>query len=114
MDNNDRTCSIRSFGIWLVVALAMLLSAPAASSNLVPDSPFHSSTRFRLILDSDASVRLTVFDINGRPIGTPLEESLPAGSHVVDFDGTGLSAGAYLLRLEAPGERMLRIIVVGG
>jgi hypothetical protein len=52
------------------------------------------------------NVKFDVFDINGRNIGsfreTPTQNNwYPAGIHNVLFDGTGLSSGIYLIRLQA-------------
>jgi len=46
-------------------------------------------------------VRLEVFDIAGRPTGSPLQNGWKeAGYHEVTFDGSGLASGIYVVRLE--------------
>lgn len=50
-------------------------------------------------------IRLEIFDLQGRVCGGPFEGVLPAGSSVLEIDPAGrggpLSAGAYILRLDA-------------
>ncbi|MCX6639373.1 MAG: T9SS type A sorting domain-containing protein [bacterium] len=52
-----------------------------------------------------AQVTLEVFDVNGRVVWVqhvePLQEWYPAGSHEIQFDGSGLPSGVYIYRLTA-------------
>jgi hypothetical protein len=46
-------------------------------------------------------VRLEVFDLNGRAVATLVEARQPAGTYSVNFDGSELSSGVYMYRLQA-------------
>jgi hypothetical protein len=70
-------------------------------------NPFNPSTvvGFQVGTQDLASVqvKLSVFDILGREVATLVDGPMPAGSHSVTFDATGLASGIYLVRLEAGG-----------
>jgi hypothetical protein len=38
----------------------------------------------------------------GRKVRTLVNENIPAGSHTVTFDATGLASGVYVYRLSVP------------
>ncbi len=62
-------------------------------------NPFNPSTTIEFTLGRSAYVTLHVFDIGGRQVATLVDERLWAGSHRMQFNGTGLSSGMYLYRL---------------
>ena len=71
-------------------------------------NPFRVSTivEFGLPARSDASLR--VFDVAGRTVATLAAGTRGAGYHRVPFDASALSAGLYVLVLEADGVRQIR------
>ena len=69
-------------------------------------NPFQQSTNIVFELDSANRVKLEVFDVMGRKIGTLADDNYPAGIHKVPFNAYGLSSGLYLYRLTA-GHRFL-------
>ncbi len=74
-------------------------------TSLTPN-PFNPSTTIHFDLPLAGRVTLQVFDIGGRNVGSaqgrPLRDVwMPAGSHEVTFDGSGLPSGVYLYRLTA-------------
>lgn len=71
-------------------------------------NPFNPTTEIRFEVPSNDHVRLTVYDPLGRQITTLVNEELPSGSHEVTFDGTGLSSGMYIYRLESGSLQMTR------
>lgn len=69
-------------------------------------NPFNPSTTIHFDLPESASAKLIVYNMQGQLIRTLVNESLPAGYHVVDWDGaddTGhqVASGIYVYRLEA-------------
>ncbi|MBO6574295.1 MAG: T9SS type A sorting domain-containing protein [Rhodothermales bacterium] len=64
-------------------------------------NPSHDRVRLELALPSDLFVTVTVFDVLGRRVATPLSESLPAGRHVATWRPNGTPAGAYFVRISA-------------
>jgi len=66
-------------------------------------NPFNPVTKISFTLPKSAFVTLTVYDITGKTVSKLLNEFKPAGSYEVEFDGTELSSGIYIYRIETPG-----------
>lgn len=64
-------------------------------------NPFNPTTEIRFGLPEAAPVRLVVYDVMGRVVARLVDGNLPAGYHVVAFDGSHLASGMYLYRIEA-------------
>jgi len=62
-------------------------------------NPFQKRTNIVFELESPNRVKLEVFDVMGRKIGTLADGNYPAGVHLVPFEAHGLSPGLYLCRL---------------
>lgn len=63
-------------------------------------NPFNPSTKIIFeIPENNVSVRLTVTDILGKEIATPVNEQLERGSYETHFNGSTLSAGIYFSNL---------------
>lgn len=76
-------------------------------------NPFNPSTQIRFSLLTTHNARLTVFDILGREVAVLVDGVLPAGTHSVRFDATGLATGVYLYRLEtAAGVQVRRMVLM--
>ncbi len=65
-------------------------------------NPFNPTTNIQFVLPTSGSVRLQVFDINGKLVKTLAEASLSAGEHTITFDAKNLPSGTYLYRLQTP------------
>ncbi|MCF7809784.1 T9SS type A sorting domain-containing protein [bacterium] len=80
-------------------------------SNIFPN-PFNSAVTvsYNLPVNSDASLQL--FDITGREVTTLLNGSQIAGSHAMEIDNSGLSAGIYLIRLKSRNDVSVRKVVL--
>ncbi|TKJ42179.1 hypothetical protein CEE37_00440 [candidate division LCP-89 bacterium B3_LCP] len=69
-------------------------------------NPFNPTTTISFTLPEPGLVRLEVFDIRGREVGSaqdrPLREGwMVAGQQQITFDGSGLASGIYIYRLTA-------------
>ncbi len=64
-------------------------------------NPFNPATRIRYALPQRASVRLAVYDVQGRLINVLVETDQPAGWHEVTFEADMLPSGVYFYRIEA-------------
>jgi len=82
--------------------------APATRSaiSLAPNfpNPFNPRTVIRFALDRESEISLRVYDLAGRHVQTIVDETLGAGPHLAQWDGTDLqgrevASGTYLLRL---------------
>ncbi len=67
-------------------------------------NPFNPVTNISFALSNPATVELSVYNVLGRKVATLINGDLPAGEHIVDWDGTdntgrGVSSGVYFYRL---------------
>lgn len=76
-----------------------------------PD-PFASTTTVGYTLPEATSVKIELYDVLGRRVASFANEEKAAGTYTFSIDGTGLSNGLYLLRLETPlGTEIERMVV---
>lgn len=65
-------------------------------------NPFNPTTNISFNLPSNATVSLTVFDLNGRKVAEIYSNrQMAAGSFTATFDASSLASGTYLYQLEA-------------
>ena len=64
-------------------------------------NPFNAATRIEFSLSREAQTRIEVFDLQGRLVSTLVNSRHPAGTHSVSFDGSRLSSGIYIYRMQA-------------
>lgn len=64
-------------------------------------NPFNPVTQIEFSIPNDEYVTLRVFDILGREVSVLLSKNMKAGEHSVQFDGSKLSSGVYIYRIEA-------------
>lgn len=64
-------------------------------------NPFNPATKISFDIPSGSMVSLKVFDIAGNEVITLVNEQKNAGSYSVSFNGSNLSSGIYLYRLQA-------------
>jgi len=64
-------------------------------------NPFNATTKVGFGLDGNTRVRLALYDLAGRRVATLTEGEMRAGHYDFNVDASLLSAGVYVLRLEA-------------
>jgi len=69
-------------------------------------NPFNSGTRISFDLSNPAQVTLEIYNILGQQVNTLLNQSRPAGSYTIDWDGRDsqgrfVASGIYFYRLKA-------------
>jgi hypothetical protein len=98
-----------------VVTIMLVVGEPTGAPGAAPTgvalgpaepNPFGARTSFHVALPVAAPVRLTIYDVTGRLVARPADGLVPAGDHVLawdgrDRDGRAVAAGVYLYRLEA-------------
>ena len=75
-------------------------------------NPFNPSTQIRFYLPSSASVKLTVYDMLGKEVGTLIDGYLNAGDHSAVFNGEHLSSGIYLYVLNVNGVKDIKRMIL--
>lgn len=81
-----------------LLPVAFKLDAP------VPN-PFNPATRVTFSLPVGGDVRAELFDLAGHSIRVLSQARFPAGTHMLQIDGEGLSSGLYLLHFTALGQQ---------
>ena len=76
-------------------------------------NPFNPATSIRFTVPVAAPVSVHIFDEAGQRIRTLLQESLPAGSHALTWDGRdergrAVGSGVYFARMAGPGFQLSR------
>jgi len=64
-------------------------------------NPFNPNTKIEFEVSKFSTVKLIVFDIIGREIGTLLNDELKPGVYEINFDGNTLSSGVYYYKIIA-------------
>ena len=107
--------NISAAGLLKKWCLRMTIQAPVGiqqTGNGLPENfslkqnypnPFNPSTNISFALRDAGFVKLTVFDLSGRSVETPLNQFLNAGTYNIDFNAGNLSSGVYFYRLETVG-----------
>lgn len=66
-------------------------------------NPFNPITKINYTLPSDGFVKLNVYDLSGRAIGSLVNEMKTSGVYSIEFNGSELSSGVYFYRMELNG-----------
>lgn len=69
-------------------------------------NPFNPTTEISFSLPQSAPTNLTIYNVNGQQVATLVDNDLPAGDHVVQWDGRNgssqaVATGVYFYRLQA-------------
>jgi hypothetical protein len=97
----------------------MMLATPASQTALgqAYPNPFNPSTTIPFQLTTSGDVALRIYDARGKLVRTLKNESMPAGSHHViwngrDNSGRQTATGVYFVRMTAGNHEMTRKIVM--
>ena len=76
-------------------------------------NPFNPRANARFHLEKSGPIQISVYDVRGAAIRHLLDRTLPAGEHIVTWDGLDhrgrtVPAGTYFLRLTTDTERRIR------
>jgi hypothetical protein len=90
------------------VRLALSQNAP---------NPFAGATQVRYSIPDAGPVKLSVFNVTGRKVTDLVNGMIPAGNHVVSWNGVDaagnrVASGVYLYRIEAAGESLTKEMVL--
>jgi hypothetical protein len=62
-------------------------------------NPFNSSTKIRFQISLRSEVSMTVYDISGKKVDAPVNETLSPGSYELTYDASMLPSGIYFYEL---------------
>jgi len=63
-------------------------------------NPFNPVTRIRYSIPVSSEVKLSIYDINGKTISTPVNEYQNTGTYEISFDASYLASGVYFYKIE--------------
>jgi predicted CXXCH cytochrome family protein len=66
-------------------------------------NPFNPSTKITFEIVQSGFVNLKVYNVLGQEVGNLVRKALAPGRYVVEFNGSSLSSGIYIYRLEVNG-----------
>ena len=91
-----------------------MANEPSESSSAVEiyPNPFSSSGIISFSCKEDSRVSITLYDLAGRGIETPLDKTMTAGNHEVNFNRGKLNAGIYFLQLKLNDEVVTKKLVI--
>jgi len=103
IENNCELCGVELLGHGEALGVSDPISGiPREFALRGPyPNPFNPMTNFRIELPVASRVKLEIYDISGKSVATVLEGWRAAGYHDVSYDGSGLTSGVYLYRLNA-------------
>lgn len=74
-------------------------------------NPFADITEIQFTLKSARTIRLTLYDMQGREVAVLREGSFDTGNYNVPISGAGLMAGHYLYSLKTDDERLVKRMI---
>ena len=75
-------------------------------------NPFNPATTIQFSLPTSGNVKLTLYNTNGQEIRNILNEYKESGTHIINFNASGLSSGVYFYKLTAGTFSTIRKMVV--
>jgi len=75
-------------------------------------NPYKMQTTIPFEISKQTKVKLTVFDILGRPVAIIVDEELPQGKHFIIFDSKEIKPGLFLYQLEVGDFRAIKTMVL--
>jgi hypothetical protein len=75
-------------------------------------NPFNPATKIEYSLPRLGSVSLKIYNLLGQEVATIFEGFQQAGNYIATFDGSGLSSGIYIYRLESEGVSISKKLVL--
>ncbi len=75
-------------------------------------NPFRTRTTIAFGLENPGRASLSVYDVQGRRVLDLVSDYMGSGAHSLDFDGSRLPAGSYVLRLEKESGTETRLMTV--
>ena len=64
-------------------------------------NPFNPVTNIKFNLSHNSKIRIDVYNIIGQHVATIIDKEIEAGFYNIPFDGSSLSSGVYIYRIQA-------------
>ncbi|MCP4413652.1 MAG: T9SS type A sorting domain-containing protein, partial [Gammaproteobacteria bacterium] len=70
-------------------------------------NPFNPVTKIPFKLLKNATVKLTVYNIEGQEVATLIDKDMNTGNHIYTYDASKLASGVYYYELNVESERLV-------
>ncbi|MFO7841498.1 MAG: T9SS type A sorting domain-containing protein [Fidelibacterota bacterium] len=67
-------------------------------------NPFNARTALRFHLPLQGKIHISIYDLSGKYICTPVDKTLPKGEHTEIWDAGTVSSGMYIALMRVNGE----------
>jgi len=71
-------------------------------------NPFNPTTQIAFQLSKAGYTTLSIYNLLGQIVATPVSKHLSAGSYTINFDASHLAGGMYFYKLESAGQKNVR------
>jgi len=71
-------------------------------------NPFNPTTQIVFELNKSGFTSLSIYNLLGQIVATPVSKHLSAGSYTINFDASHLAGGMYFYKLESAGQKNVR------
>jgi len=75
-------------------------------------NPANPTTQIGFTIPEPSFVRLTIVDLLGRIVETPIQQYLPKGDHSITWNGSAVTSGVYLYRIEAGTRSKSKVLIL--
>jgi hypothetical protein len=78
----------------------------------VTPNPFQSRLTIRFQIPNKTLVRITVYDLNGKRVGSALEKEMEPGVYATEWQNENLAAGVYFIQVQAGDHKVVKKTVL--
>ena len=107
---NNNTFAV-AFTVPMGTAAAPQPASGVRLEALAPN-PVRSATTVAYSLGASGTVRLAVYDVQGREVAVLASGVQTAGAHEITWTPEAAASGVYLVRLDAAGETLMQNVTV--
>ncbi len=75
-------------------------------------NPFNTSTLISYLLPASESIKIVLYNLQGKEVATLVDEYQVAGKHSLEFSGDQLSAGIYLYKISGAGFNIFKKMIM--
>ena len=75
-------------------------------------NPFNPSTNIAFSLEKTAHTTVTIYNMIGQVVATPVNEKMSAGYHQIHFNASHLTSGVYFYRLQSGGKSSIQKMIL--
>ncbi len=75
-------------------------------------NPFNPTTKIQYTLGTSGRVKLVIYDNTGKIVRTMFNKYQEVGKHLIEFDGSNLASGIYIISLQFKNQRLAKKMIL--